>query len=355
MLHLLYHELIISFSRLGPSYTSYFQYSHLPYCSFEWGDKGYAGCSNHGGELLYLSRPSKKTGLIMVRGHFATSLYASLSRSQIDFGGPSTFGLEVTRSIYAYDSAGVEITQDDIANETEVSKRKAAKNGSSFQLGTMIDRGCFNYRWPVTEYYLDLHEDQEAIETAKRKELEDKQAKENIIPPLRAILERMELDKGADEETDDDSEAGDVGGESSADENDGSGAQQQEQNTALAEANSGKNVGNSSVQHAQSTPSGETSIAARVGAGSTQQAPNTPSLGEDSSEMEVEEDEQERDGTSQCKHVGTCQMFSCSMDGMFYQLLRIEELRDDGDFDMSFPADSQIRLTMGGPVCKESP
>jgi len=33
----------------------------------------------------------------------------------------------------------------------------AAKNGSSFQLGDLIDRGCFNYRWPVTEHYLDLH------------------------------------------------------------------------------------------------------------------------------------------------------------------------------------------------------
>jgi hypothetical protein len=144
---LLLHELNISFTRLGPSYTSYFQYSHLPYCSFEWGNNGYAGCSNHGGELLYLSRPSKKTGLIMVRGHFATSLYASLSRSQIDFGGPSTFGLEVTRCPYAYDEAGEYITQDEILKETESAKKKAAKNGSSFELGGMIDRGCFNYRW----------------------------------------------------------------------------------------------------------------------------------------------------------------------------------------------------------------
>jgi hypothetical protein len=48
-------------------------------------------------------------------------------------------------------------------------------------------------------------------------------------------------------------------------------------------------------------------------------------------------------------------MFSCAKGEMFYQVLRIEELRDDGEFNMSFPADSQIVLTMGGPVCKLYP
>src|SRR5277367_1110931 len=87
-------ELDSSFQRLGPTFTSYFQFSHLPSCSFDWGENGYAGSSNHGGELLYLSAPSKTKGLIIARGHFATSLYASLSRAQIEFGGPSTFGLD---------------------------------------------------------------------------------------------------------------------------------------------------------------------------------------------------------------------------------------------------------------------
>jgi hypothetical protein len=54
------------------------------------------------------------------------------------------------------------------------------------------------------------------------------------------------------------------------------------------------------------------------------------------------------------KNVGTCQMFSCAMGKRFYQILCIEELRasENDDFEMSFPEDSQIVLTMGGPVCK---
>lgn len=149
---LLLHGPNISFLGLvlGPSYTSYSQYSHLPYCSFEWGNEGYAGSCSHGGELLYLSQPSKKTGLLIVRGHFATSLYASLSRSQTDFGGPSTFGLEVTRYPYAYDPAGKEGTEAQLKEQAQRTKKdhSGVQSGSSFALGDMIDRGSFNYRYP---------------------------------------------------------------------------------------------------------------------------------------------------------------------------------------------------------------
>src|SRR6266536_4802681 len=149
----------------------------FPTCSIEWGENGYTGCSNHGGELLYLSRPSKSKGLIMARGHFATSLYASLSRSQIDFGGPSTFGLEVAKFPYPYDPDGKVITQEEMIKQKESTRKDVlgAKNGSSFCLGSMIDRGCFNYRWSVTEYYLDLHPNQEIIEIAKKKKREASQ------------------------------------------------------------------------------------------------------------------------------------------------------------------------------------
>src|SRR5205814_294707 len=95
----------------------------------------------------------------------ASSLYASLSRAQIQFGGPSTFGLEVSRTPYAYDPEGDEIIVDESKEEDKTQKKDeldksgalVASNGSSFQLGPMIGRGCFNYRWPVTEYYLNLH------------------------------------------------------------------------------------------------------------------------------------------------------------------------------------------------------
>jgi hypothetical protein len=70
-------------------------------------------------------------------------MYASLSRAQIEFGGPATFGFEVSRASHKYKADG---------NEEE-------KKGSSFKLGSMIERGAFNYRWPLTEYYLDLYEE----------------------------------------------------------------------------------------------------------------------------------------------------------------------------------------------------
>lgn len=34
------------------------------------------------------------------------------------------------------------------------------EKGSNFSLGTMIERGCFNYRWPFNEYYLDPYKKQ---------------------------------------------------------------------------------------------------------------------------------------------------------------------------------------------------
>jgi len=85
-----------------------------------------------------------------VRGHFATSLYASLSRSQTDFGGPSTFGLEVTRYPFAYDKDITERTPEQLEAQAKKTKKETfgVKNGSSFALGNMIDRGCFNYRYP---------------------------------------------------------------------------------------------------------------------------------------------------------------------------------------------------------------
>jgi hypothetical protein len=92
----------------------------------------------------------------MARGNFSTSLYASLSRTQVEFGGPTTFGLEIARADYPYDPKD----------------ENGAKKGSSFSLGTMIERGCFNYRWPFNEYYLDLHKKIGVIEHKKHDEVD---------------------------------------------------------------------------------------------------------------------------------------------------------------------------------------
>ena len=66
---------------------------------------------------------------------------------QVDFGGPTTFGLEIART-------------DDIysPNSDQASPKGFSPNGSTFSLGDMTERGCFNHRWPFNEYYLDLHE-----------------------------------------------------------------------------------------------------------------------------------------------------------------------------------------------------
>ncbi len=359
----------------------------------------------------------------MVRGHFATSLYASLSRSQINFGGPSTFGLEVSRCLFAYDPNGEVITQDDILKESVLSKNKAAKNGSTFTLGRMIERGCFNYRWPVTEYYLDLHENYFDIEMANRENSAAGQDAQNCNSVLR--------------------DSSNDGGETGADQNEGSATQQQEQNSPSPEGTdagvgmaqrgqsalpgqggSGTNIeidtteqvqrtptrevssrvrGESDLtQHSQNTPlgqtgsrpdetdapqqpqgtpiaSGQTRTGANVGiaieqqtqnsrvppgqtglganAGSTtqQQTLNKSSGDNPTKETGGTEDKLEQEEKPQPNHVGTCQMFSCAMGDMFYQVLRIEELREDGAYSMCFPDDSQIVLTLGGPVCKEFP
>jgi hypothetical protein len=92
----------------------------------------------------------------MARGNFATSLYASLSRTQEQFGGPATFGLGIARADYAYDPEAL--------NPFDCNTKKQ----SSFRLGRMIERGCFNYRWPVNEYYLDLHGKHSSFRHKKR-------------------------------------------------------------------------------------------------------------------------------------------------------------------------------------------
>ncbi|KAI0552484.1 hypothetical protein F4679DRAFT_534257 [Xylaria curta] len=131
----------------GASYISYNEFSHLPATSFEFGADGFAGACNNGGELLHFSAPSKEHGLIFARGAFSSSLYACISRAQTEYGGSATFGLRLARNQvpYGHPRSGI--------NE----KSAYSRQGSSFRLGGMIERGCFNYRWPLNEYSLFLN------------------------------------------------------------------------------------------------------------------------------------------------------------------------------------------------------
>jgi hypothetical protein len=88
--------------------------------------------------------------LIFVRGDFESSLYSSLARAQRLFGGPSTFGFEISIGRVPFDH-----------------ESKDGAKGSSFRLGDMIDRGCFNYRWPFNEYFLCLNEEDHDITKPK--------------------------------------------------------------------------------------------------------------------------------------------------------------------------------------------
>jgi hypothetical protein len=325
--------------------------------------------------------------------------------------------------MFAYDPNGEVITQDDILKETELSKNKAAKNGSTFTLGRMIERGCFNYRWPVTEYYLDLHENYFDIGMPKRENPDAGQDAQNSNSGLR--------------------DRSNNGGGTGANQNEGSATQQQEQNMISPEGTDagvgmaqqgqttlpgpgspGTNIEIGTIEQIQRTPTrevssrahgesdltqnsqitssgqtgrrpdeteapqqpqgtstpprhtrtganveiaieqqtensrvppGQTGLGANAGSATQQQTLNKSSGENPTKEQVGAKDKLEQEEKPQPKHVGTCQMFSCAMGDKFYQVLRIEELREDGAYKMCFPDDSQIVLTMGGPVCKEYP
>ncbi|KAI1750062.1 hypothetical protein F4782DRAFT_548893 [Xylaria castorea] len=151
----------------GASYISYNQFSHLPATSFEFGADGFAGACNSGGELLHFSAPSKEHGLIFARGAFTSSLYACISRAQTEYGGSATFGLRIARDQVPYVPSTSRLNgpklQATSQSKQEEDIRSLEENcdyspkGSSFRLGGMIERGCFNYRWPLNEYSLLLN------------------------------------------------------------------------------------------------------------------------------------------------------------------------------------------------------
>ncbi|KAI1088105.1 hypothetical protein F5B19DRAFT_486192 [Rostrohypoxylon terebratum] len=125
----------------GPTYISFSAFSDRPACSFDFGDEGYAASCNYGGELLQMSARDDSDGLVFAHGDFERTYYSSLARAQRKNGRQATFGLGIARNQKLSEHV------DD-----------KSKRGSNLEIGEMIERGCFNYRWPFNEYVLLLNE-----------------------------------------------------------------------------------------------------------------------------------------------------------------------------------------------------
>jgi hypothetical protein len=81
-----------------------------------------------------MTAPSKDHGLIFARGDFEYSPYLSLARGQKERGGSSSFGLKVNFS----------------------DQLTAMPDGPRYRPCCMIERGCYNYRWPFNEFCLHV-------------------------------------------------------------------------------------------------------------------------------------------------------------------------------------------------------
>jgi hypothetical protein len=261
----------------------------------------------------------------------------------------------------------------------------------------MIERGSFNYRWPVTEYYLDLHENYFDIEMEKKpcaeQDAQDSKSKVRDSSDARGgsganqneaiAAQQQEQNISSLEGTDAGFGMAQQGltalpGPGGPGTNMEIGTAEQVQRTPTREGSSRTHGEIDLTQHSQNTssrqtgsrsdetnapqqpqgtptPPGQTRTGANVGIAIEQQTLNKSSGETPTKERVGAKDNFEQEEKPQPKHVGTCQMFSCAMGDMFYQVLRIEELREDGAYKMCFPDDSQIVLTMGGPVCKEYP
>lgn len=106
--------------------------------AFEFGGgNGYTGCVNCGGELLQITAPSKRHGIIFARGRFEYSLYSSLARGQRWPGGKSTFGVQFPFHKTTQRSGRMTWPRIAVCKE-------------------LIQQGSFNHRWPVQKYPLCL-------------------------------------------------------------------------------------------------------------------------------------------------------------------------------------------------------
>ncbi|KAF7502815.1 hypothetical protein GJ744_005028 [Endocarpon pusillum] len=96
--------------------------------SSDFGNDGYTASLTNWHELLQLTAPDPKCGLIYIRGDFPDTSDAILARVQNQYlaGGKGAFGIQLLH---------------DPADE--------------FRLGRVATNGLINYRWPHTQYWLD--------------------------------------------------------------------------------------------------------------------------------------------------------------------------------------------------------
>lgn len=113
----------------GDAYSRFLDQSVTP---FDFGDSGYAVCTNIGGEILEVTAPSELCGYVSVKGGFEDSMDSLLSRAQRPFGEKATFSIKI------------------------VGQKRSI---SACRLGSVKERGCLNHRWPLIKYWLETDGD----------------------------------------------------------------------------------------------------------------------------------------------------------------------------------------------------
>lgn len=92
---------------------------------------------------------------MFARGDFEYSLYASLARGQRSPGGKSAFGLKLSSGSTKQRAGSAVVPTQGEGRRAEPTRRPTLK------LGKMLERGSFNYRWPVNEHVLRLEDTDE--------------------------------------------------------------------------------------------------------------------------------------------------------------------------------------------------
>jgi hypothetical protein len=114
-----------------PSYTPFYD---LPATTFDFGQDGYTGSSNIGGELLQLTAPYDGCGFVAVKGDFEASLDSIIARAQRPRGGKATFGIKVPDP-------------------------PTDRPNLYLSLGKIEAKGTFNHRWPFNRFALERDEE----------------------------------------------------------------------------------------------------------------------------------------------------------------------------------------------------
>jgi len=126
---------LLTWRRLESTYASYNQFSDLPATSFDFGADGYTGSCNLGGELLQTTSPSPLCGFVSARGDYEDSAASIVARAQRISGGRATFGIKLV----------------------EPGGGAPEETSGAYERGLMVERGCFNFRWPLNRYTLEKY------------------------------------------------------------------------------------------------------------------------------------------------------------------------------------------------------